>query len=51
LGVIGAGGIGTPLIFALDARSWSRVGIILLGVVVMVTVIDLISGFIRRRLV
>jgi phosphonate transport system permease protein len=51
LGVIGAGGIGTPLIFALDARSWSRVGIILLGVVVMVTIIDLISGFIRRRLV
>ncbi|NOU91852.1 phosphonate ABC transporter, permease protein PhnE [Paenibacillus sp. LMG 31456] len=51
LGVIGAGGIGTPLIFALDARSWNRVGIILLGVVVMVTIIDLISGFIRRRLV
>lgn len=51
LGVIGAGGIGTPLIFALEARSWSRVGIILLGVVVMVTIIDLISGYIRRRLV
>ncbi|TDG00386.1 phosphonate ABC transporter, permease protein PhnE [Paenibacillus piri] len=51
LGVIGAGGIGTPLIFALDARSWPRVGIILLGVVVMVTIIDLISGYIRKRLV
>jgi phosphonate transport system permease protein len=51
LGVIGAGGIGTPLIFALDARNWSRVGIILLGVIVMVTIIDLISGYIRRRLV
>ncbi|UQZ85918.1 Phosphate-import permease protein PhnE [Paenibacillus konkukensis] len=51
LGVIGAGGIGTPLIFALDARSWSRVGIILLGVIVMVTIIDIISGYIRKRLV
>ncbi|GAA4837819.1 phosphonate ABC transporter, permease protein PhnE [Paenibacillus vulneris] len=51
LGVIGAGGIGTPLIFALEARSWSRVGIILLGVIVMVTVIDIISGYIRKKLV
>ena len=51
LGVVGAGGIGTPLIFALDARNWSRVGIILLGIIVMVTIIDLISGYIRKRLV
>jgi len=51
LGVIGAGGIGTPLLFALDARSWSRVGIILLGVIVMVTIIDIISGYIRKRLI
>lgn len=51
LGMIGAGGIGTPLIFALQSRAWSRVGIILLGIIVMVTVIDAISGFIRKRLV
>jgi phosphonate transport system permease protein len=51
LGVIGAGGIGTPLIFALTSRDWNRVGIILLGIVVMVTLIDMISGFIRRRIV
>ncbi|RLQ94086.1 phosphonate ABC transporter, permease protein PhnE [Falsibacillus albus] len=51
LGVIGAGGIGTPLIFALAGRSWDRVGIILLGVIVMVTIIDLISGSIRKRIV
>lgn len=51
LGVIGAGGIGTPLIFALEARAWNRVGIILLGIIVMVILIDIISGFIRRRLV
>lgn len=51
LGIVGAGGIGTPLIFSLDARNWSRVGIILLGIIVMVTLIDFISGFIRKRLV
>lgn len=51
LGVIGAGGIGTPLIFALDTRSWSRVGIILLGIIVMVTLIDYISGYLRKKIV
>ncbi|GAX91213.1 phosphonate ABC transporter, permease protein PhnE [Effusibacillus lacus] len=51
LGIIGAGGIGTPLIFALEARSWDRVGIILLGIIVMVTLIDIISGYIRKKLV
>lgn len=51
LGIIGAGGIGTPLIYALQARGWSRVGIILLGIIIMVTVIDLISGTIRKKLV
>ncbi|PKG23209.1 phosphonate ABC transporter, permease protein PhnE [Niallia nealsonii] len=51
LGVIGAGGIGTPLIFALGSRDWDRVGIILLGIIIMVTVIDAISGFLRRRIV
>ncbi len=51
LGVIGAGGIGTPLIFALSTRNWDRVGIILLGIVIMVTIIDQLSGAIRKRIV
>ncbi|MNW45098.1 Phosphate-import permease protein PhnE [compost metagenome] len=51
LGVIGAGGIGTPLIFALSSRNWDRVGIILLGIIVMITIIDMISGTIRKKLV
>ena len=51
LGIVGAGGIGTPLIFALQTRSWSRVGIILLGIIVMVTLVDFISGTIRKRLI
>ena len=51
LGLIGAGGIGTPLIFALQTRSWDRVGIILIGLVIMVVIVDFISGAIRKRIV
>lgn len=50
LGIVGAGGIGTPIIFAVASRSWDRVAIILIGVVVAVSVIDAVSGAIRRRL-
>ncbi|MFC5407007.1 phosphonate ABC transporter, permease protein PhnE [Cohnella soli] len=51
LGAVGAGGIGTPLIFAMEGRSWDRVGIILLGIIALVTAIDWLSGSIRRKLV
>ncbi|SDK18203.1 phosphonate ABC transporter, permease protein PhnE [Sediminibacillus albus] len=51
LGIIGAGGIGTPLIFAMQSRDWSRVGIILLGIIVMVTIVDIISGYLRKKIV
>jgi phosphonate transport system permease protein len=51
LGMIGAGGIGTPLLFALGGHSWHRVGAILIGIIVFVILIDTISGAIRKRLV
>lgn len=51
LGMIGAGGIGTPLIFAISTRSWPRVAIILYGIIIMVTIVDWLSGTIRKRLV
>ncbi|WP_077623562.1 phosphonate ABC transporter, permease protein PhnE [Sediminibacillus massiliensis] len=51
LGIIGAGGIGTPLIFAMQSRDWSRVGVILLGIIVMVTIVDMISGYLRKKIV
>lgn len=50
LGMVGAGGIGTPLLFAIQTRSWNRVGIILVGIIVTVTIIDFISGILRKRL-
>ncbi|WP_373301258.1 phosphonate ABC transporter, permease protein PhnE [Levilactobacillus andaensis] len=51
LGMVGAGGIGTPLIFAIQTRDWSKVGIILLGIVVMVLLIDSLSEQLRKRLI
>lgn len=51
LGAVGAGGIGLPLIFALEGRVWDRVGIILLGIIALVTLIDWISGMLRRKLI
>jgi phosphonate transport system permease protein len=51
LGMVGAGGIGTPLLFSLLGHSWARVGSILIGIVVVVICVDFISGSIRKRLV
>ncbi|GAB3057703.1 phosphonate ABC transporter, permease protein PhnE [Salinicoccus sesuvii] len=51
LGIVGAGGIGAPLILATYQRSWEEVGMILLVVIVFVSLIDVLSGTIRRRLV
>lgn len=51
LGVVGAGGIGTPLLFAIQRPAWGRVGIILAGIIVVVSIIDIGSGWLRRRLV
>lgn len=51
LGLVGAGGIGTPLIFNLQQHNWPEVGMILVGVIVVVTAIDNGSGYLRRRIV
>lgn len=50
LGLVGAGGIGAPLIFAIQTRSWGKVSIILLGVILTVFALDVITGIIRRKL-
>ncbi|MDX8045149.1 phosphonate ABC transporter, permease protein PhnE [Gracilibacillus sp. S3-1-1] len=51
LGIVGAGGIGTLITFAYMNRNWEEVGMILLVIIITVTIIDQISGFIRKRLV
>lgn len=51
LGLVGAGGIGAPLIFAIRSRNWERTFIIVIALIITVTIIDFISGKIRRKLV
>lgn len=50
LGLVGAGGIGAQLIFAIQARNWDRVSIILIGVIITVYLLDILTGEIRKRL-
>ena len=50
LGLVGAGGIGAPLIFAMSSYRWNEVGAILLGLIQLVLVIEAISSSIRAKL-
>ena len=50
LGLVGAGGIGAPLIFAMNAYRWNEVGAILAGLIILVLIIEWISGKIRIKL-
>jgi phosphonate transport system permease protein len=50
LGVVGAGGIGQELKNSVDLLAFDRVLTILVLIIIMVTVIDGISGWLRRRL-
>lgn len=51
LGLVGAGGIGLPLIQRIQFRRWEEVSMILIVIVVVVIVVDAISSRIRRQLV
>ena len=50
LGLVGAGGIGAPLIFAMNAFNWGEVGAILCGLVILVLVVEILSTKIRNKL-
>lgn len=51
LGLVGAGGIGAPLIFAMQSYKWNEVGSVLIGLVVLILIIELISNKIRFKLI
>ncbi|MFJ7979506.1 phosphonate ABC transporter, permease protein PhnE [Lysinibacillus xylanilyticus] len=51
LGLVGAGGIGAPLIFAMNAYKWSEVGAILMGLILLILVVEFVSNRIRTKLV
>lgn len=50
LGIVGAGGIGAPLIFAIRSRNWNRVSMIMIALIITVVIVDIVSGAIRKRL-
>lgn len=50
LGLVGAGGIGAPLIFAMNAFDWDEVGAILCGLIILVLVVEIVSTKIRTKL-
>ena len=50
LGLVGAGGIGAQLIFAIQDRRWSDAGAMLWGLVILVLLIEVISTRIRNAL-
>lgn len=50
LGLVGAGGIGAPLIFAMNSYKWNQVGAILTGLIILIMIIEVISGKIRVKL-
>lgn len=51
LGIVGAGGIGTMIIFASNNRNWNEMGTILLAIIIVVTIIDFASSRIRNKIV
>lgn len=50
LGLVGAGGIGAPLIFAMNSYKWSQVGAILVGLIILVLIVEYASTKIRTKL-
>lgn len=50
LGLVGAGGIGAPLIINMNSYRWSKVGAYLIGLMVMVLIVEYISTRIRNKL-
>jgi phosphonate transport system permease protein len=51
LGLVGAGGIGGPLIQRLQFRRWDEISMFLIVIVGFIVVVDFLSSTIRRRLV
>lgn len=51
LGLVGAGGIGAPLIFAMRGYKWDQVGAILIGLVALILLIEFLSNKLRTKLV
>lgn len=50
LGLVGAGGIGAPLLFAMSGFRWADAGALLWGLIILVVCVEMISSKIRKKL-
>lgn len=50
LGLVGAGGIGAPLIAGMNSYKWSDVGAILAGLILLVLIVEYVSTKVRTKL-
>ncbi len=50
LGLVGAGGVGAPLIFAMNSYRWSEASSILIGLVILVLIVEYFSTKLRKKL-
>ncbi|MEA5026839.1 MAG: phosphonate ABC transporter, permease protein PhnE [Erysipelotrichaceae bacterium] len=50
LGIVGAGGIGASLIFAISGMRWAEVGAMILGLIVVVLFFEYLSTILRKKL-
>lgn len=50
LGLVGAGGIGAPLVFAMNYYKWNQAGAILIGLIILILIIEWFSNKLRNRL-
>lgn len=50
LGIVGAGGVGTLLQFQFLNSNWRTIGVILIGIIVIVGLVDFVSARLRARL-
>ena len=48
LGLAGAGGIGAPLIFAMNQYAWSEVSTLALGMIFLAWLVDAVSSSCRK---
>lgn len=50
LGLVGAGGVGAPLMMAINAYRWNEVGAILISLMVVVLIVEYLSTKLRKKL-
>ena len=49
MGLVGAGGVGAPLIFAMNNYNWSAAGAYMLGLMIVVLLADWVSSHVRTN--